>query len=188
MMYNAKVESAGKHKREGQRNLGSFLIPDWAKMWRVACVVMQNTFDSAITFENVSTSSGRQIRRSYQSSISLCMSCINCPRRSLRATQTLNSSLCLQVGFFPSQCVEVIGDKTDGQTPLPATSPSPHMTPGMFNLDSISLLKLCRFLFNGPSLFAANIVTFWRGIWLSRRQRKLTHMKLPPAKNYYWQR
>ena len=53
--------------------------------------------------------------------------------------------------------MEVIGDKTDGQTPLPATTPSPHMTPGMFNLDSISLLKLCRFLYNGPSLFAANI-------------------------------
>ena len=128
---------------------------------------MQNTFDSAITFENVPTSQGRQRRdlslerwlRSYQSSISLCMCCINCPRRSLGATQTLNSSLCFQVGFFPSQCVEVIGDKTDGQTPLPATTPSPHMTPGMFNLYSISLRKLCRFLFNGPSLVAANIVT-----------------------------
>lgn len=133
---------------------------------------MQNTFDSAITFENVSTSQGRQRRdlslerwlRSYQSSISLCMSCINCPRRSLGATQTLNSSLCFQVGFFPSQCVEVIGDKTDGQTPLPATKPSPHMTPGMFNLDSILSLKLCRFLFNGPSLVATNIVTLRRRI------------------------
>ena len=55
--------------------------------------------------------------------------------------------------------MEVIGDKTDGQTPLPATTPNPHMTPGILNLDSISLLKLCRFLFNGPSLVAANIVT-----------------------------
>lgn len=97
------------------------------------------------------------------------MSCINCPRRSLGATQTLNSSLCFQVGFFPSQCVEVIGDKTDGQTPLPATKPSPHMTPGMFNLDSIiSLLKLCRFMFN-----SRDVRESWP-IWNCRRRKTTT--------------
>ena len=35
-----------------------------------------------------------------------------------------------QVGFFPSQCVEVIGDKTDSQKTLPGTGTSLHMSPG----------------------------------------------------------
>ena len=39
-----------------------------------------------------------------------------------------------QVGFFPSQCVEVIGDKTDGQASLPRHTASSHMTPGLFTL------------------------------------------------------
>ena len=38
--------------------------------------------------------------------------------------------LSFQVGFFPSQCVEVIGDKTDGQNTLPGTGTSLHMSPG----------------------------------------------------------
>lgn len=55
-----------------------------------------------------------------------------------------------EVGFFPSQCVEVIGDKTDGQTPLPATTPSPHMTPVAKKRGKIvSFLRL--FLSSRPS-------------------------------------
>ena len=36
------------------------------------------------------------------------------------------------MGFFPSQCVEVISDKTDGQASLPSHTAPSHMTPGLF--------------------------------------------------------
>ena len=39
---------------------------------------------------------------------------------------------CFQVGFFPSLCVEVISDKTDGHASLPRHTASSHMTPGLF--------------------------------------------------------
>lgn len=55
-----------------------------------------------------------------------------------------------EVGFFPSQCVEVIGDKTDGHTPLPVTAASPHMTPVAKKRGKIvSFLRL--FLSSRPS-------------------------------------
>lgn len=55
-----------------------------------------------------------------------------------------------EVGFFPSQCVEVISDKTDGNTPLPGHAAPSNMTPVAKKRGKIvSFLRL--FLSSRPS-------------------------------------